>query len=180
MLKPVTRIEPTESHLAIPRHAAPPTGDPVVHLLFALKHEGTNLPILAQALPLIDPAALLAERRASPTGACIRTACYLWEKFSSRELTDLPAIGGPTAEVFDSARYVTGLPARDPRWRVAFNGLGSLRYCATVERTGGDALSRTSSPHGRWTFALGLSGRCWAWASSQPLSSGQTGTCQSF
>jgi hypothetical protein len=24
---------------------------------------------------------------------------------------------------------------RDPRWRVAFNGLGTIRYCATVERT---------------------------------------------
>jgi hypothetical protein len=152
LLKPVTRIEPTDSHLAIPRHAAPPTDDPVAHLLFALKHEGTNLQILAQALPRIDPGGLLAELRESPTGSYIRTACYLWEKFSGQELTGLPAIGGPTAELFDNTRYVTGPPTRDPRWRVAFNGLGSLRYCATVERTAfleqamaSDILGRTKA-----------------------------------
>jgi hypothetical protein len=46
LLKPVTRIEPVDSHLAIPRHAAPDSDDLVAHLLFALKHEGTNLQIL--------------------------------------------------------------------------------------------------------------------------------------
>ncbi len=169
MLKPVTRIERIESHLAIPRHAAPPTGDPVAHLLFALKHEGTNLQILAQALPRIDPAGLLAELRASPTGAYIRTACYLWEKFSGRELTDLPPISGPTAEVFDSARYVTGPPTRNPRWRVAFNGLGSLQYCATVERTAqleramaSDILGRTAAFID--TLGKGVMDRALSWA----------------
>lgn len=152
LLKPVTRIEHTAHYLAIPRHAAPATGDLVAHLLFALKHEGTNLQILAQALPRIDPNGLLAALRASPTGTYIRTACYLWEKFSGQELVDLPVISGPTAEVFDSARYVTGPQTRDPRWRVAFNGLGSLRYCATVERTAfleeamaSDILGRTKA-----------------------------------
>lgn len=152
LLKPVTRIEPVDGYLAIPRHAAPDSDDPVAHLLFALKHEGTNLQILSQALPRIDPAALLDALRQSPTGAYIRTACYLWEKFSEQQLTDLPTITGPTAEVFDSTRYVTGPARRDPRWRVAFNGLGSLRYCATVERTAfleqamaSDLLGRTKA-----------------------------------
>jgi len=72
LLKPVTRIEPLGSHLAVPKHAAP-AADPLAHILFALKHEGTNLQILSQALPHIDPASLLAELRASPNGAYIRT-----------------------------------------------------------------------------------------------------------
>ena len=38
-------------------------------------------------------------------------------------------------EVFDSQRYITGPAVRDPRWRVSFNGLGSISYCATVRRT---------------------------------------------
>jgi hypothetical protein len=152
LLKPVTRIGLADNYLAIPRHAAPGSDEPLAHLLFALKHEGTNLQILSQALPRINPIVLLDALRESPTGAYIRTACYLWEKFSGQQLTDLPAIAGPTAEVFDSSRYVTGPAKRDPRWRVAFNGLGSLRYCATVERTGfieqamaSDLLGRTKA-----------------------------------
>jgi hypothetical protein len=69
LIKPVTRIEPTEGFLGIPRHVAPDTKDPVEHVLFALKHEGVELQILAEALPKIDPASLLAALRRSPTGA---------------------------------------------------------------------------------------------------------------
>ena len=135
LLKPVTRVEQTEEFLAIPKPVSPATDDPVEHLMFALKHEGTNLQILAEALPRIDPGALLAELYRSPSGAYIRIACYLWEHLTGRQLSDLPGIAGPTAAVFDPEKYVTRSGARDPRWRVRFNGLGSLRYCATVERT---------------------------------------------
>jgi hypothetical protein len=55
-VKPVTRVEPTGTFLAIPRHVAPGTDDPLEHVLFALKHEGTDLQILAEALPKIDAA----------------------------------------------------------------------------------------------------------------------------
>ncbi len=135
LLKPVTRVEQTEGFLAVPKQVSPATDDPVAHLMFALKHEGTNLQVLSEALPRIDPGALLAELRRAPSGAYIRIACYLWEHLTGRQLADLPGIAGPTAEVFDSEKYVTRPGPRDPRWRVRFNGLGSLRYCATVERT---------------------------------------------
>ncbi len=78
LLKTVTRVERADTFLAIPKHVAPATDDPVAHVLFALKHEGTNLQILAEALPKIDPGTLLAELRRTPTGAYTRTACYLW------------------------------------------------------------------------------------------------------
>ncbi|NKI92537.1 hypothetical protein [Rhizobacter sp. SG703] len=52
-LKPVTRIEPGETFLSIPRSVAPETTQPLAHLLFALKQEGVNLQILAQALPRV-------------------------------------------------------------------------------------------------------------------------------
>ena len=93
LVKPVTRIEPADTFLAIPRPVAPDTEDPVAHVLFALKHEGTNLHILAEAMPKIGPASLLAELRQSPTGGYIRTACYLWEEFTGQRLEDLPEIG---------------------------------------------------------------------------------------
>jgi hypothetical protein len=77
LLKPVTRVEPTDGFLAIPQNVAPDSDDPLEHVLFALKHEGTDLQILAEALPKIEAGSLLAALRRSPTGAYIRTACYL-------------------------------------------------------------------------------------------------------
>jgi Fic/DOC family len=135
LLKPVTRVEPTDGFLAIPHSVAPDSNDPLEHVLFALKHEGTDLQILAEALPKIEASSLLAALRRAPTGVYIRTTCYLWEQFVHDQLTDLPEITGPTVEVFDNERYITGPSRRDPRWRVSFNGLGSISYCATVRRT---------------------------------------------
>lgn len=169
LLKPVTRIERSASFLSVPGHVAPATDDPLAHVLFALKHEGTNLQILAEALPKIDPAALLAELRKAPNGGYIRLACYLWECFTGRQLADLPDIGGPTHYVFDRERYLTGPAQRDARWRVAFNGLGSIRYCATVERSAylrqaidADILGRAKAFVD--SLGRGLADRALAWA----------------
>lgn len=71
--------------------------------------------------------------------------------------------------MFDPDRYVT-LPARrDPRWRVAFNGLGTPAYCATVERTPTiDAAMRADTLGRAVAFAQGLADgmfdRALAWA----------------
>ncbi len=156
-VKPVTRVERKADGLAVPRSVAPSTDDPLDHLLFALKHEGTNLQILAEALPHLDPGALQSALRRAPTGAYIRIACFLWEQFTGRSLDDLPTIGGPTAPVFDPKRYVTRIGPRAARWRVQFNGLGSLRYCATVERTPAIEAALNSDLLGRTrAFAIAL------------------------
>jgi len=169
MVKPVTRVEPTDGFLAIPRHVAPASAEPLTHVLFALKHEGTNLQILAQALPHVDPAALTQAIKAAPTSSYLRLACFLWEHFTGQSLSDLPEIAGPTVNVFDAKRYITGAVTRHPRWRVAFNGLGSLDHCATVERTPlieqgmqSDLLGRTR----RFVDALGkgIMDRTLSWA----------------
>lgn len=135
LIKPVTRVEQTPTYLAIPAHVAPATQRPLDHLLFALKHEGVNLQVLAEALPKLAPETLLDEIRKTPNGGYIRTACYLWEAFTGQTLEGAPTVGGAAVPLFDPDRYVTGPVQRNARWRVNFNGLGSLRYCATVART---------------------------------------------
>lgn len=132
---PVTRVEASGDRLAVPRQVAPTGIEPLSHVLFALKHEGTNLQILADALPKIPAADMIAELCKAPSGGYIRLACYLWEAFNGVELTPIPAIGGPAQYVFDPTKYVTGRAVRNSRWRVVFNGIGTIRYCATVERT---------------------------------------------
>lgn len=169
LIKPVTRIELSDTFLAVPPHVAPASAEPLAHVLFALKHEGTNLQILAEALTKINPASMLAELHKAPNGVYIRLACYLWEQFNSQQLSGLPGIGGPTHNVFDPARYLTGPVHRDSRWRIAFNGLGSIRYCATVEKTAylqqaidSDILGRTKAFVS--SLGKGLTERAIEWA----------------
>lgn len=134
-VRPVTRVLPGAGLLAVPAHVAPPGREPLDHVLFALKHEGVNLQVLAQALPRVVPAHLGDALQQTPNGRYIRVACFLWEGFTGRRLPIEPRVSGRYVDVFDPDRYVTGPARRDPRWRVSFNGLGSLRYCATVQRT---------------------------------------------
>lgn len=134
LLRAVTRVELAADHIAIPANVAPSSNKPLTHLLFALKHEGVDLAILLEALRHISADDVRAELLKTPSGAYARLAGYLWEHANGMQL-ERPPIAGSVVDLFDPARYVTGRPQRNGRWRVNFNGLGSLSYCATVERT---------------------------------------------
>lgn len=131
----VTRVTATTDGLLVPVQVAGKTHTLLDHVLFALKHEGVNMQVLAQALPKVPAHEMVAGICAAPTGVYIRVACFLWEFFNDTELQGLPAISGPTADVFDPSCYITTKGMRNAKWRVNFNGLGSLSYCVTVERT---------------------------------------------
>lgn len=131
----VTRVTSVSNGLLVPAQVATKIKTLLDHLLFALKHEGVNMQVLAQALPKVPAHAMEAGLRAAPTGRYIRVACFLWEYFSGTQLQNLPEVAGPTVYVFDPRRYITSKGMRDARWRVNFNGLGSLSYCVTVQRT---------------------------------------------
>ncbi|QWE19386.1 Fic family protein [Polynucleobacter corsicus] len=134
-LASVTSVTPTQGALLIPAKVAPKDDRPLNHLLFALKHEGVNLQLLSQALRKIPAQEMLATICESPTGVYIRAACFLWEAFNKQELKGAPVITGPMVNLFDPKKYITGPSIRNAKWRVNFNGLGSLDYCVTVERT---------------------------------------------
>jgi Fic family protein len=131
----VTRVTEVPNGLLVPAQVANKTQTQLDHVLFALKNEGVNMQVLAQALPKVPAQDMVAAISAAPTGVYIRVACFLWEFFNDTELQGLPTIAGPTVDVFDARRYITTKGTRNAKWRVNFNGLGSLRYCVTVERT---------------------------------------------
>lgn len=135
MIKPVTRITRIGTCLAVPAAVAPAHAALFEHVLFALKHEGVNLAVLAQVFERLGPEPFLVALADSPNGAFIRKACFLWEGFTGQALDYSKPVRGRVVALFDPERYVTGPSIRNSRWRVDFNGLGSLHYCATVERT---------------------------------------------
>lgn len=145
LIRPVTRIEHLDDHVAVPARMAPGAdADTLDHLLFALKHEQINLAILMEAMRHVPVQRVADAFRQTPGGAYTRLAAFFWEAGNGIQLEDLPAATGAVIDVFDPARFITGQDQRNARWRVNFNGLGNLAYCATVERTTAinDALQR--------------------------------------
>ena len=69
----VLRVIEQADHLAVPDHVAPePGASNLAHLLFALKHEGVDLQILACSLPAIPKSEMLAALYNSPGGVMRR------------------------------------------------------------------------------------------------------------
>ena len=169
LIKPVTRVQRTPTFVGIPGHVAPQSERLLDHILFALKHEGVNLQVLAEAMPRTPPEDLLTEIQRTPNGGYIRMACFLWESFTGKSLDGAPGVGGAAVDLFDPDRYVTGPDQRNMRWRVNFNGLGSMRYCGTVEKTPAIEHALRSDVLGRANAFLGTLGkpildRTLAWA----------------
>jgi hypothetical protein len=139
LVKPVVKMVENADHLAVPSAIVDrmglENGGPLAHLLFALKHEGINLAILMEALTHLPADELVDAMKRTPGSVFVRKACCLWEAANSRTLDAAPAAKGAVVDLFDPARYVTMEGERHAKWRVHFNGLGSLRFCATVERT---------------------------------------------
>jgi hypothetical protein len=55
-------------------------------VLFALRYETIQIPILAQALRLVPAADLLASLARQPKGGYLRRAAYFWEKANGQPL----------------------------------------------------------------------------------------------
>lgn len=166
---PVTRVARGRDAIVVPPAVAPAGDDPLLHLLFALKHEGTDLAILMEALPHVPGDRLLQELLDTPSGAYLRILAFLWEHANATTLDGAPPASGAVVPLFDPDAYVTGPSIRNTRWRVDFNGLGTLDYCATVERTEAlDAAMASDLPGRINAYAAGLDpvvrDRALAWA----------------
>lgn len=136
-LAPVSRIERLADGTLLVPHKLAPAPSLLQQALFALKHEGVRLDLLALALRRVPAPELAALVRAAPNSVYGRKLGYLWEAWHGRTLPDLAETGVAAAYVplFDPEAYAVGQPRRDPRWRVEFNGLGELDFCPVVRMT---------------------------------------------
>jgi fido (protein-threonine AMPylation protein) len=135
-VRSVKRIETIGSFTAVPASVAPAGDSFLDHVLFALKHEGVNLTILAQVLPQITEEELRAAVDVSPTSQFLRKVGYLWEYFTGQTVQRAQAnLRSNYVPLFNPKKYVTTTGTRNARWRVLFNGIGSPGYCVTVRRS---------------------------------------------
>jgi hypothetical protein len=142
-VRAVTRIEQMPDLLAVPRHVAPADDASILeHVLFALKHEGTRLAVLHEALKLVPAEELLQALAAQRQGAYLRRAAYVWEKANGRDLP-LPwsTTAGNYIEFFEPGSHYTGPQwERSQKYRINFNGIGPYEFCPVVRRD--NALER--------------------------------------
>jgi hypothetical protein len=132
----VSRVQETPDARLIPGSVAPSSDNPIDHILFALKHEGTQLDVLAAAFRQIEPGLLVDALRRAPTSGYARKACYLFEKLTGKTIEGIRGQEGTPVPLFDPARYVVSAAnLRDPKWRVDFNGLGNWSMCPTIRKT---------------------------------------------
>jgi hypothetical protein len=73
----VQKLTDTSDSLLVPIRTAPTINDPIEHILFALKHEGTNLQVLAQALKRIPAKDVYNRVIKSPTSRYVRLMGFL-------------------------------------------------------------------------------------------------------
>lgn len=149
------RVE-LDDRLLLPVRAAPKNGSVLEHLLFALRHEGVNLAVLAEALPYVPGGELQRRLDEGPLSAPLRRAAFLWEHFNQKKLAHRPPVK-TWIPLFDPDQYITGPGRPSKRWKINVNGIGGLDYCPTVERSAavkehleGDLLGRVV----RWFAAL--------------------------
>lgn len=135
-VRSVTRVESDNGRILVPARVAPQDDGILENILFALKYEGVNFQVLAQALPLIPEKTLRDQFDGSPNSKYLRVTCYLWELFTGHEIQRLQKRLGQTfVRLFNPQHYYTGPERRNERWRVIFNGIGTPHYCVTVRRT---------------------------------------------
>lgn len=134
---PVNRIERLpEGALLVPVKQAP-ADEMLPQALFAIKHEGIRLDLLAAALRRIPPEQLVELVRSAPNGVYIRKLGHLWEGLHRQRLPGLDdlAVAAAYVPLFEPDDYIVGTSHRDARWRIEFNGLGDLSFCPVVRKT---------------------------------------------
>lgn len=129
-----------ESHGGIVEEIFPPRywpGDGLGdHLEFALKHDGTNLAILATLFRVTAEDELLAFVRSRPTGKYARRLWFLYEFLTDRMLPLEDLKQGNYVDLLEpDAYYTVESPRRARRQRINDNLLGDRRFCPTVRRT---------------------------------------------
>lgn len=138
---PVRKKTLRDGKLLVPAVSFPETENPLAHVAFALAHEGVNMPILAQVLPMISPEDMTAFVRAKPSGLVSRRAGWLWELFTGKTL-DFRTTASKYEPLFDPARYLTRDDGeRSAKWKIVFNGSGNASMVRNG-RTNRSARSR--------------------------------------
>ena len=131
----VNRRVPAHNGFWFPRNVALES-TPVGHLEFALGHEGVNLEVIDAVFEHVPDTELVRRLTASPNGAHIRRACFLWEWLTGKSLSVEATPTGPYVDALPKDEYFTAeRPANNSKFRVRDNLPGTSAFCPLVRRS---------------------------------------------
>ncbi len=115
------------------------------HMIFALRHECLDLPLLKRIFDAVPEPEMEAFIASAPTGAWTRRAWFLFEWLTGRSLALADVTSGNYVDAIDPDAYFTGKPRNSPRHRIRDNLLGTPDFCPIIRRTVrlADFISRT-------------------------------------
>lgn len=120
-----------------PRQYDPkPSDDPLAHIAFGLKYDGTHLELLHRVFSRLDASTVASFVAASPSGRYARQIGFLYEFLTGTTLP-LPAstqITGNYVPILDD-RYIAAPPIKVTRWHVDDNLLGGPAFSPNVRAT---------------------------------------------
>jgi len=108
---------------------------PLAHLEFALKYDDLNLDFLQAVSSKIDQKQISNYINKTPSGRYARKIGFLYEFLTGQELSLQNPISGNYVDLLDPEKYITGAIAKNTKWRINDNLLGTAAYCPIVRKT---------------------------------------------
>lgn len=106
------------------------------HLVFALKYDVLDLDIFRKVFRLIPPQEVADFVAETPTGRFARKIGFWYEELTGLTVPLQVRVTGNYELLLDSDFYVTSRhPARNARWRIANNAVGSGKFLPLIRRT---------------------------------------------
>jgi hypothetical protein len=109
--------------------------EPLYQVEFSLKYDDFSLDFLKAVFEHIPQADTEAFVNASPGSKYARKIGFLYEFLTGKELHLKRPVSGNYADLLDEAKYVTGGTAKNARWRINNNLLGTTAFCPVVRKT---------------------------------------------
>ena len=112
------------------------TDDPLEHVVFSLKYEGTDLLLLQAIFSKLPAKQVGAFVRSQSTGIYARKIGFLYEFLTGKALPlGKTTIGGNYVLLLDDGAQITAEPRNVPRWRIRDNLPGTPDFCPTIRLT---------------------------------------------
>jgi Fic family protein len=116
-----------------------PGNRPLDHLVFALKYDGLDLDIFSKVFRHIRPQEVADFVAATPSGRFARQIGFWYEELTGSQVPlQNIRVTGNYEPLLDAKSYVTALkPAKNARWRIDNNAMGSRTFLPLIRRTPG-------------------------------------------
>lgn len=116
-----------------------PGDEPLSQLVFALKYQGVNLPIMKGVFSRLSPNDVAQFVLDTPTGKYHRLI-WFYAEFLTGQTVPIPDVTqGGYVDALDPDKYFTGPATNSKRHRVRNNLLGTPEFCPVIRRT--DAIT---------------------------------------